>query len=81
MAVASLNSSLETLEKVRDKQAEFLARAKVDPNGIAAFKALIDHHIRVTLELAVAVKAAAAGDTAPAQMTALSLRLDEVSIS
>ena len=80
MAVASLNSSLTMLEQVRDKQAEFLAKANIDPNAIAAFKALIDHQIRVMLELAAAVKAAAAGDVAPAQMASLSLRLEEVSI-
>lgn len=80
MAVASLNSSLKTLEQVRDKQAEFLSKAQIDPNAIAAFKALIDHQIRVMLELAAAVKAAAGGDVAPAQMAMLSLRLDEVRI-
>jgi hypothetical protein len=79
-ARASLSSSLATLEQVRDQQATFLEGKGVAPDAIAAFRKLIDHQIRNTLDLAVAVKKAATGDPSAAREMVMVLDLDRMAI-
>lgn len=75
---ATLTQSLRALEVVRDGD---VRRAEPARYREAAARALIfDNAITVTLQLAAAVKAAAAGDTAPALAAVAVLRLDEVEV-
>jgi hypothetical protein len=73
---ATLTQSLRALEVVRDAD---VRRADPAHYREAMARALIvDNAITATLQLAAAVKAAAAGDTAPAVAAVTALRLDQL---
>ncbi|MGW8136883.1 hypothetical protein ACWGNZ_14885 [Sphingomonas zeae] len=75
---ATLTQSLRALEVVRDADVR-----RADPAGYqeAIARALIlDNAISAPLQLAAAVKAAAAGDTAPAIAAVAALRLDQLEV-
>lgn len=75
---ATLTQSLRALEVVRDADVH-----RADPahyREAMARALIVDNAITATLQLAAAVKAAAAGDTAPAVAAAFMLRLDEVEV-
>lgn len=75
---ATLTQSLRALEVVRDADVRRADRAGYQE---AIARALIlDNAISATLQLAAAVKAAAAGDTTPAIAAVAALRLDQVEV-
>ena len=75
---ATLAQSLRALEVVRD--GDVRRAAPLTLREAHARAAIMTHAIGVTLQLAAAVKAAAAGDTAPAIAAMAALRLDEVEV-
>ena len=79
MQRATFTMSLRALEVIRDGDARLLLAAD-RPMSAAAHSAIIDNVIAVALDLAQAVKAAAAGDIDAARLAILDLRLDEVEI-
>ncbi|MFN3677268.1 MAG: hypothetical protein ACK4TC_14950 [Sphingomonas pseudosanguinis] len=75
---ATLTQGLRALEVVRYSDVR-----RADPVALreaTARAAIITHAIGVTLQLAAAVKAAAAGDIAPAVAAMTALRLDQVEV-
>jgi hypothetical protein len=79
MQRATLSASLRALEVVRDGGAEVL-RAAGESASAAGHTSIIDNAIRATLDLAHAVKAAAAGDMAPAWEAIDLLALDQIEV-
>ena len=79
MPPVTFTMSLRALEVIRDGDARALLAAD-KPMSAAAHTAIIDNAIAVTLRLAHAVKAAAAGDIDAARLTILDLRLDELEV-
>ncbi|MFN3675450.1 MAG: hypothetical protein ACK4TC_05670 [Sphingomonas pseudosanguinis] len=74
----TLTQSLRALEVIRDAD---IRRADATQLREALGRGLIiDNAVAVALELAAAVKAAAAGDTAPAVAAMSALRLDQVEV-
>jgi hypothetical protein len=65
MARATLTASLRALEVIRDDGAKRLLDAGMVTTA-AAHTAIIDNAIRAALDLALAIKAAAEGNMAPA---------------
>lgn len=76
---ATLTASLRALELVRDGDAQLLLKHG-RPDAAAARIAIIDNARIAAIELAVAVRAAAAGDIEPARRIAHDLRLDQLEI-
>ena len=79
MTRATLTASLRALEIIRDGDAQLLLEA-AKPMSAAAHTAIIDNVIGLTLHLAHAVKAAAAGDQDAARQAVRDFHLDEVEI-
>lgn len=75
---ATLTQSLRALEVVRDGDTR--RSASLTPREAAARAAIVDNAIAATLKLAAAVKAAAAGDPAPAVAACAALCLDELEV-
>lgn len=74
----TLTQSLRALEVIRDAD---IRRADATQLREALGRGLIiDNAVAVALELAAAVKAAAAGDTAPAVAAMNALRLDQLEV-
>lgn len=79
MTRATLTMSLRALEVIRDGDARMLLQAD-KPASAVAHTAIIDNAIGAALALAVAVKAAAAGDPDAARQAVRDLGLDEVEV-
>lgn len=75
---ATLTLSLRALEVVRD--GDLRRSAPLTAREAAARAVIIDNAIAVTLQLAAAVKAAAAGDIAPSAAAVDALRLTELEV-
>lgn len=74
----TLTQSLRALEVIRDadiRRADPIQLREALGRGL-----IIDNAVAVALQLAAAVKAAAAGDTAPAVAAVSELRLDQVEV-
>lgn len=79
MQRATLTASLRALELIRDDGAERLIEARMFSTA-AAHTAIIDNAVRCTLDLAFAVKAAAAGDAGPARLAVAELSIDQIEV-
>jgi len=74
-----LEKTLQVLEEIRDGNALLLRRVGQGAAAEANIK-LVNHGIRTILEMALALKAAADGDVAPARQVVARFRIDEMSI-
>jgi len=79
MQRATLTASLRALEIIRDDGAKRLLDAGMITTA-AAHKAIIDNAINAALDLALAVKAAASGDMAPAWDAIDVLALNQIEV-
>jgi hypothetical protein len=79
MQRATFTMSLRALEVIRDGDARLLLAAD-KPMSAAAHSVIIDNVIEIALDLASAVKAAAACDIDAARRAILNLRLDELEV-
>jgi hypothetical protein len=79
MARATLTASLRALEVIRDDGAKRLLDVGMVTTA-AAHTAIIDNAIRAALDLALAIKAAAEGDMAPAWDAIDAFALNQIEI-
>jgi hypothetical protein len=79
MARATLTASLRALEVIRDDGAKRLLDVGMVTTA-AAHTAIIDNAIRAALDLALAIKAAAEGDMAPAWDAIDAFALNQIDI-
>jgi hypothetical protein len=79
MARATLTASLRALEIIRDDGAKRLLDAGMVTTA-AAHTAIIDNAIRAALDLALAIKAAAEGNMAPAWGAIDALALNQIEV-
>lgn len=79
MQRATFTMSLRALKVIRDGDARLLLAAD-KPMSAAAHSVIIDNVIEIALDLASAVKAAAAGDIDAARCAILNLRLEELEV-
>jgi len=79
MQRATLTASLRALEIIRDDGAKRLLDAGMVTTA-AAHKAIFDNAINAALDLALAVKAAASGDMAPAWDAIDVLALNQIEV-
>lgn len=79
IARATLTQTLNALEVVKNGNADTLNAAGMVTTALAS-TAITDNAIGVMLELAAAVRAAAAGDLEPARAAMRDLRLDQLEI-
>ena len=79
MPRATLTASLRALEVIRDDGAKRLLDAGMVTTA-AAHTAIIDNAIRAALDLALAIKASAEGDMAPAWEAIDALALNQIEV-
>jgi hypothetical protein len=79
MPRATLTASLRALEVIRDDGTKRLLDAGMVTTAVA-HKAIIDNAIRAALDLALAIKAAAEGDMAPAWEAIDAFALNQIEV-